>query len=159
MEPTDAGEMTVEVWGDNMVARVPPGTFQGFREHLAQVGIRATQQNRLLVKFIEFWRQTFVLRERKRLVRLRQAPLEEAETDDDDPDLAVGPRAPGKPRGPGTDKPPPPPRDLPGPGKTQEELDMEEAIRQSLATLSRGRYGQKKQDKDKTQEEKDLEEE
>ena len=49
-------EATVEDFGENIIVMVPPGTYEGFRLHLSQVGIRAGQPNRLYVKFIEFWR-------------------------------------------------------------------------------------------------------
>ena len=134
---TDVGEMSVEAFGDSIVAHVPPGTFQAFRALLATVGIRAGDAVRLYVKFIEFWKGYFLLRERKRLVRLRAEPADEADTDDDKqlPSAASGtapPPAPPKSAGPTIVRAPVAPRALPGAGRSQEDQALEAFVRATL---------------------------
>lgn len=64
----DVFEVTVEQFGEHIVANVGEGTYAAFRLHLSQVGIRASDPIRLYVKFIEFWRTRLYLRERKKLL-------------------------------------------------------------------------------------------
>jgi hypothetical protein len=86
---TNAEEATVEDFGENIIAMVPPGTYEGFRLHLSRIGIRAGQPNRLYVKFIEFWRAYFGLRNRKKIVFLREERFEDEDPDDDFPAPAI----------------------------------------------------------------------
>ena len=74
---TDAQEATVEDFGEHIVAAVAPNTYDGFRLHLSEVGIRAGTPIRLYVKFIEFWRAVLGLRSRKKLVFLREERKED----------------------------------------------------------------------------------
>ena len=89
----------MEDFGENIIAMVPPGTYEGFRLHLSQIGIRAGQPNRLYVKFIEFWRAYFGLRNRKKIVFLREERFEDQDPDDDFPDQprTPAPRTPALP--------------------------------------------------------------
>ena len=109
---TDAQEATVEDFGEHIVGAVPPNTYDGFRQHLSEVGIRAGAPNRLYVKFIEFWRAVLGLRNRKKVVFLREDRREDEDPDDLPPDVPEPAPPPPRERSP---SPPPPPRPSPEP--------------------------------------------